>query len=668
VTGSAVQPRRLAVLAVIAAAGTRGVSRERLLALLWTDTDEERARKALNQALYALRHEIGSDDVITGVRDLVIAPELLSSDIAEFRMSKVAGNFERAVAVYQGPFLDGFHLTDLPEFERWLELERATLARDYATCLERLANRAQEAGDHGSAVTWWRRLAAIDPLDVKTTLQLMEALVRAGDQVGALKHARVHEVLLAEQLELPPNPEVVALAERIRKRPPAAPAKTADAPKEVPGQTAPPKESPAVVLPAPSPQIDTWPGVERRAAPAAPPRRALPTSLWLLGGAAALIVIALAAAQAFWSDAVPALEAARKVTFDTGLELDPMLSPDGQSIVYAAGPEGAMRIFVRRVDGGRAVRVSGELFGDHRRPRWSPDGSRLLFQTNGSIWLVPALGGPPRPVVVAPDGGRALYPDWSPGGDSLVWVQSDSIVVRALSGGTVRFVATLPEAHSLAWSPDGRWIAAVSRNEGFGYGAGASRMQVGIISVGNLAPSSVWLIPASGGTPLRVAGGDQLHVSPEWLGNDRLIFVSNRDGARDVFMTVLDGSGKPGPFTRLTTGVNAHGVSVQRNGRAIAYSVFTQSSNVWALPIPEGASVGTSPPQSPSPAVRRSSRDSMSRRMDGGSHSMPMVAAVRTSIVCHSPAARWRRWWRVRTTISGRTGVRTAALFCTIAL
>jgi DNA-binding SARP family transcriptional activator len=55
VSGAASQPRRLALLALVAAAGEQGMSRDQLLAMLWPETDEERARKGLNQALYALR-------------------------------------------------------------------------------------------------------------------------------------------------------------------------------------------------------------------------------------------------------------------------------------------------------------------------------------------------------------------------------------------------------------------------------------------------------------------------------------------------------------------------------------------------------------------------------------------------------------------------------------
>ena len=137
--GAAAQPRRLALLAVLAASGNRGVTRDRLLAMLWPETGDERARRGLNQALYALRQELGADEVLLGAQDLRLNPDLITSDVSLFTAALDADRLEQAAAEYAGPFLDGFHVSDAPEFERWLEEERAELARDYCTALEQLA-------------------------------------------------------------------------------------------------------------------------------------------------------------------------------------------------------------------------------------------------------------------------------------------------------------------------------------------------------------------------------------------------------------------------------------------------------------------------------------------------------------------------------------------------
>jgi len=143
VSGSAAQPRRLAILALLASAGDQGVTRDKVLAYLWPDTEEERARPVLNQAIYALRQDLGSDDVIQGTRALRLNPELISSDIAEFEEALTRGRLEDAVGRYAGPFLDGFRLPGAPEFDRWVEEERAGLAGSYAESLGKLARQAE---------------------------------------------------------------------------------------------------------------------------------------------------------------------------------------------------------------------------------------------------------------------------------------------------------------------------------------------------------------------------------------------------------------------------------------------------------------------------------------------------------------------------------------------
>src|SRR5690554_2138964 len=59
VTGSAVQRRRLGLLALLAAAPERGISRDKLVGYLWPERDEERARHALSDSVYRLNRELG---------------------------------------------------------------------------------------------------------------------------------------------------------------------------------------------------------------------------------------------------------------------------------------------------------------------------------------------------------------------------------------------------------------------------------------------------------------------------------------------------------------------------------------------------------------------------------------------------------------------------------
>src|SRR5579885_301342 len=125
--GIAAQRKSLALLAVLAAAGTRGVARERLFALLWPDADDGQARNALGQLLFRIRRDTHADAIL-GTNELRLNLEVMDADCIEFECAVAANDLERAVELYAGPFLDAFYLRGAPEFERWVEDERRRFA------------------------------------------------------------------------------------------------------------------------------------------------------------------------------------------------------------------------------------------------------------------------------------------------------------------------------------------------------------------------------------------------------------------------------------------------------------------------------------------------------------------------------------------------------------
>jgi DNA-binding SARP family transcriptional activator len=210
------QPRRrLALLARLAASGDRGVSRDDLLASFWLERDTDAARHSLDQLLYEMRGALGASPV-TGTATLRLDPRVIGSDVADFLSALRSEELAAAAGLYRGPFLQGFYLQGSPEFERWVESVRAQLAGDYQRALETLAKNASAAERHADAAAWWRQLAAADPLNSRATLGLMRALADAGDHVGALECARVHERIVRAELETSPDPAVVAFAEKLR--------------------------------------------------------------------------------------------------------------------------------------------------------------------------------------------------------------------------------------------------------------------------------------------------------------------------------------------------------------------------------------------------------------------------------------------------------------------
>src|SRR5689334_4017708 len=214
--GAATQRRRLALLTLLAAAGERGVSRDKLVSLLWPDSEEEKARHTLSQWLFLLRKDLGEPELVAGTTELRIDATRLSYDAGEFERALARGDRERALGFYRGPFLDGFFLSEAAEFERWADDERARLERLAHRAAEQLAAECAARGDAAAAVHWWEWLATRDKLSVRVTLGYMQALAAAGEHDRAIRHARVHEELVRQELESEPDAKVAALARALQ--------------------------------------------------------------------------------------------------------------------------------------------------------------------------------------------------------------------------------------------------------------------------------------------------------------------------------------------------------------------------------------------------------------------------------------------------------------------
>ena len=252
----AAQRKRLAFLAVLVANRHRPVTRDKLLGLFWPERPADEARHSLAQLVYALRRDFGDDLLLSGADDLRTNPDALSADVVDFENELDRGNLETAVALYAGPFLDGVFVNDAPEFERWLDTERARLTRRCAGAFESLAH-TTGPGAHPDAAGWWRRRVALDPADAASTVALMRALAKAGDRTGAIQHAGVYETLMRSELDAPPDDAVVSLARQLR-----ADASTASA-SNIPSLV---RVSGAAIAPVPAAAAPTPHGVRRRRA------------------------------------------------------------------------------------------------------------------------------------------------------------------------------------------------------------------------------------------------------------------------------------------------------------------------------------------------------------------------------------------------------------------
>jgi eukaryotic-like serine/threonine-protein kinase len=206
--GAAQQRKTLALLALLGAAGHRGLSRDKVITSLWPETDTEHGRGLLRQACYALRRDLHAPELFLGSIQLRLNPAVISSDVESFARALEEHDPTRAVAFYTAPFLDGFYLNGGGEFENWAETERARLASQCRTALEVLSTEATRRGEHRAAVNWWRRLLELDPLSSHAALGLMSALESAGERAEALRRGQAYGELARSELGADPPPEL----------------------------------------------------------------------------------------------------------------------------------------------------------------------------------------------------------------------------------------------------------------------------------------------------------------------------------------------------------------------------------------------------------------------------------------------------------------------------
>ena len=148
-------------------------------------------------------------------------------------------------------------------------------------------------------------------------------------------------------------------------------------------------------------------------------------------------------------------------------------SKDGQSVAYVSYPEGIL--WKANRDGSNPMQLTDPPINAFQ-PRWSPDGTQILFSdisssnvsSSSEIYIVSAQSGIPRKLL--PEGsGKQSDPDWSPDGHKIVFGssfggQDPKSVIRIFDLDS-RQITILPGSVGMTdprWSPDGRFIAANS--------------------------------------------------------------------------------------------------------------------------------------------------------------------------------------------------------------
>jgi eukaryotic-like serine/threonine-protein kinase len=315
--------------------------------------------------------------------------------------------------------------------------------------------------------------------------------------------------------------------------------------------------------------------------------------------AAPLVLIAAASAgiTRWLTTGPPALSivSTRRLTSDSGLTMEPAISPDGKFVTYVSdrAGNGILDLYVQQIESGAAVRLtSGSAHCG--QPNFSPSGNEIVYVSNEQgpgIYTIPALGGTHRRLADI-ENVIAGRPRYSPDGNSIAFTAINTLnSVRApisiidSQGGNLRAVPT-PENFfqtvGYTWAPDSRSVLLFGRS----------------------AAGFDWhLLPVNGG-PARATGiGGALQSGGVrrvdlWMA-DSLIFTASQNGTTFLgYMPVSPGSGKPaGKWRRLTSGTGGErNASMSTDTRRIVFDATAQfASSLWTVPLdvatgrPEGA-------------------------------------------------------------------------------
>ena len=308
-------------------------------------------------------------------------------------------------------------------------------------------------------------------------------------------------------------------------------------------------------------------------------------SLPWLGVTAAVVAAAAVTAFAMYRfgpgfsrpASAPASPTFAQLTVQSGAEEFPSLSPDGKWIVYAGAASGNADIYLQSVGGQTAINLTKDATADDRQPAFSPDGERIVFQSDrdgGGIFVMGRTGESVRRLT---DGG--YNPAWSPSGKEIVYATESVMLNPAgrgprsglwivnIDSGEKRQIAT-EDSVQPSWSPAGSRIA-------FWAARGPQRQR------------DILTIAAAGGDAVLVTDDAALDWNPVWAPDGKsLYFASNRGGSMNLWRVPIDeGSGRPlGQPEPITVPSRFVGhISVSADGSRIAYCSNELEQNVQRL-------------------------------------------------------------------------------------
>lgn len=283
-----------------------------------------------------------------------------------------------------------------------------------------------------------------------------------------------------------------------------------------------------------------------------------------------------------------------QLTFQTGAEFFPSLSPDGKSLAYASRTSGNWDVYVQRVGGTNPLNLTQNSPADDSQPAFSPDGERIAFRSErdgGGIYLMGATG---ESITRVSDFGYS--PSWSPDGAQIL-VGTEKIPQPS----------TRPTKSQL-WKIDIKSGERRMISEGDALQPNYSPHQQRIVywsrpsKVGQR--EDIWTIPAEGGDAVAVTDGTTTDSNPVWSPDGKsLYFSSNRAGSVNIWRVAIDEksgavSGRPQAVTTIGAATSALQLSFARDVGKLAYIAQDEIRNLRKISFDPSTGKATGEPSS----------------------------------------------------------------------
>jgi Tol biopolymer transport system component len=253
-----------------------------------------------------------------------------------------------------------------------------------------------------------------------------------------------------------------------------------------------------------------------------------------------------------------------------GDEIEAAISPDGKFVAFLSDRDGPFDLFLSQAGTGRFTNLTqgkqeSDLRSTVRAIGFSGDGSEIWYRGAGQRRrprLTPLMGGAPRLFL----GERVAYMAWSPDGARLVYQTNedgDPIFVADRTGADARPIFKNGHNHDQTWSQDGKWI---------------------YYAHGNTTPTDLWRIAAAGGEPERLTNHETRVDFPAPIDERTVLYIARDQDGSGPWLWTLD---VPGKVSRRTSfGLEQYtSLAASADGRRVVAAVSNPTASLWSVPI-----------------------------------------------------------------------------------